>query len=296
MRAAAALLLLLLALAACGSSRPAGPPEDEILTGLAGSAHRALELDEPESAVRLYGRALARARERDDALMIADMGFGQATASLAAGDARAALQTAREVRRDLARRGRGATPRVALAEATALHRLGRVAEADAVAAEAVAAGAEDPEAALRARFLRGLVAAGRGDVAAVASSRAALAGATQPAFRADALELAGLEALMRGDPRSATEHAAGAATLRRDSLDYRGLSRALALEARARQRLGQDALAADLLLRAGQGAAQRGERADASRWLAEAARLGGAAGRPALVAEARREVAALERR
>ena len=292
----AVLLLLALALCACGGgARDTGPPEDEVLTRLAGSAHRALELDEPESAATLYGRALARARERDDALAIADMGFGQATAALAHGDAAGALRVAEEVRVDLARRGRGPPPRLALVEATALHRLGRVAEAQAMAAEVSARGAEDRGAALRAHFLVGLIAAGQGDRARLAASRAALEGATEPAYRADAVELAGHEALLAGDARGAAERAAAAATLRRDALDYRGLSRALALEGTARARLGETALAADLMLRAGQGAAERGERQDARRWLAEAARLGGTARRPALVAEARRSSAALAR-
>jgi hypothetical protein len=288
-------LILLLCLAACGGgpARDPGPPEDEVLTRLAGSASRALDLDEPESAARLYARALARARERDDAAAIDDMGFGQATSALAHGDAPGALRVAQEVRDDLARRGRAATPRLLLAEATALHRLGRTAEAGARATEAVRRGAEDPAAARRATFLLGLMAAEAGDVARVEAARAVLAGAAEPAFRADATELAGQAALLRGDARQAAAEAATAASLRRDALDYRGLSRALALEGAARARLGQAALAADLLHRAGQGAAARGEGADARRWLADAGRFATQAGRPALLADIRRSAAAL---
>jgi len=287
-------LPVLLLLAACGGgSREQRPPEDEILARLAGSANRALELDEPESAARLYERALARARERDDAGAIADMAFGQATAALAHGDARGALRVSQEVRQELARRGRAATPALLLTEATALHRLGRAAEAEARAAEVASRGGEDRAAAARATFLLGLIAAERGDVARVAAARAALDGAREAAFRADAVELAGHEALLRGDARRAAAEAGAAATLRRDAVDYRGLSRALALEGTARARLGQAAPAADLLLRAGQGAAARGERADARRWLGEAGRLAAQAGRPAMAAEARRSAGSL---
>jgi hypothetical protein len=289
-------LILALALSACGGApRDTGPPEDEVLTRLASSANRALQLDEPQSAATLYGRALARARERDDALAIADMGFGQATAMLAHGDAEGALRVAEDVRLELARRGRGPTPRLALAQATALHRLGRSREAQAMAATVAARGSEDPTAAMRAQFLVGLIAAGQGDRTTLAASRAALEGATEPAYRADAVELAAHESLLAGDPRRAATLAAAAADLRREALDYRGLSRSLALEGSAQAALGQTARAADLMLRAGQGAAERGERQDARRWLAEAIRLGDAARRPSLVAEARRSSASLGR-
>lgn len=284
------LLLASLALAGCGggAAREAAPPEDPVLERLAGSAHRALELDEAESAARLYARALDRARERDDAQAMADMGFGQATAALAHGDAEGALRVARGVRLDLERRGRMALPRLKLAEATALHRLGRRGEAEGLARDVAGQGAQDGAAALRASFLLGLIAAEEGDLARLAVARTAFAGATEPAFQADAVELAAREALLRGDARRAAAEAGAAAALRRDALDYRGLSRALALEGDARARLGQRVAAADLLRRAAQGAAQRGEQADARRWRAEATRLERPAGRPEIARSARR--------
>lgn len=288
------LLLAALLAGACGGGggmAETGVAEDEVLTRLAGSATRALELDQAQSAALLYARALARARERDDAALMDDMAFGQATAALAQGDARAALEVAQEVRTDLARRGRPASPRLLLAEATALHRLGRAAEAGDRAREVTQRAAAGPSAGLRAWFLLGLLAAARGDGPALTAARAALAGGEGVAFIADATELDAHLALLRGDPRAAAVQAAAAGTLRQEALDYRGLSRALALEGRARARLGQGAAAADLLLRAGQGAAARGEVADARAWLAEAARLAAAAGRPALAAEARRMLA-----
>lgn len=288
------LLLAALLAGACGGGVPeGGAAEDEVLTRLAGSATRALELDQPQSAAQLYARALARARERDDAARIDDMAFGQATAALAQGDARAALAVTEEVRTDLARRGRPASPRLLLAEATALHRLGRAAAAESRAAEVTQRAAEDPAAGLRGWFLRGLLAAARGDLPALVSARAALVGGEGAAFIADAAELEAHLATLRGEPRVAAERAAAAGALRQDALDYRGLSRALALEGSAWARRGEQARAADLLLRAGQGAAARGEAADARAWLTEAARLATTSGRPALTAEARRALAGL---
>ncbi|HYI83806.1 MAG TPA: hypothetical protein VEX11_11425 [Acetobacteraceae bacterium] len=54
-------------------------------------------------------------------------------------------------------------------------------------------------------------------------------------------------------------------------MDYRGLGRTPALQAQAVRRLGDLAGAADLLLRAGRGAAARGEAAEARRWLGDGA-------------------------
>ncbi|MGG5823799.1 hypothetical protein [Falsiroseomonas sp. HW251] len=265
-------LAVLLLLAGCAVRDPA-PPEDETLARLAGSANRALELDEPGSAATLYRRALDRARERDDAGAIADMAFGEATARLAQGDAAAAERIAREVREELARRNRAASPRLVLVEATALLRLGRDGQAEALASQVVRRGAEDPAAAKRAWFLLGLVAARRGDVAGVQRAEVALHDAGDPAFQADAVELAAHVALLRGDAQRGADDAAAAALLRQQALDYRGLSRALALEGAARAALGDAALAADLYRRAALGAARRGERDDARRWEAEAGRL-----------------------
>jgi hypothetical protein len=286
---------LLLALAACGGSRDPAPPEDEVLDRLAHAAHRALELDQPGSAAGLYARALARARERDDPAAIADMAFGQATSLLAAGDAAAAQRVAREVREELNRRNRAATPGLVLVEAAALQRLGRADEAEPLARQAVLRAPESPAAALRARFLLGLIAAGRGDLPALTAQEQALAGHADPAFQADAVELAAHAELLRGNAQRAADEAAAAALLRQQALDYRGLSRALALEGAARAALGDAPRAADLYLRAAQGAARRGEFADARRWLAEASRLARAARRPAILAAARRAEAGLRR-
>ncbi|MBU8539304.1 hypothetical protein [Falsiroseomonas tokyonensis] len=266
---------LLLLLAACGGrAPPAGPPRDGVLDRAADAARDALNQDQPVVAGRLYAQALARARERDDAVAIDAMGFGQATSALARGDAPAALAVAREVRAELARRGRGASAGLLLAEATALFRLGRMAESDALARIVASRGAENPEAALRAHFLVGLLAAGRGDLPGVEAARAAIGAPDQLAYRADAVELEGLAALLRGDAATARLQGVTAAALRRDSLDYRGLSRALALQAAALERLGEREAAADAWLRAGRGAAERSE-ADARGWLDRAQQLAG---------------------
>jgi hypothetical protein len=290
-------LLLVGLLLACGgkSAPPSGPPEDEVFGRLMHSAHRALELEQPASAARLYARALTRARERDDAAAIDDAAFGQATAALAHGDAVGAQTVAAGARRELARRARPASAGLLLAEATALHRLGKLQEADMLAAAVVARGVEDPAAASRATFLRGLVAATRRDLHGVLAARAALGDPGAPAFQADAAELEALAAQLRGDAHTAQLRATAARAARQLALDYRGLSRALALEGHAVGQLGNPGAAADLLLRAGRGAAERGEILDARRWLMEAEAQAIQGGVRSVAAEARRTAAALPR-
>lgn len=279
---------LALVLAACGSTPAAPPPPPDETLGRAARAGRlALEVERPAEAARLYGVALARARERDDAQAIADTGIGLAAAELARGQQAAALRTVREVRAELARRNATVPPSLILAEALALYRLGNHTEADAAAALVTAQASEDEDAARRAWFLRGLIAADRGDAATLAEARAALGEPTSPGFRGDARELAAASALAAGDAGAARRLAVEAALARREGLDYRGLGRALALEADAARRMGDEVAAADLLLRAGRGAAARGEWALARRWLNAAELLARQARAPDIAAAAR---------
>ncbi len=105
-RLAVCTALPLLAGACAGRGGPSPPrAEDEVLARANQAAHAALELERPGEAARLYAAALARARERDDPVAIIDAAVGQAIAALAAGEARAAFEVAREVREGLARRG-----------------------------------------------------------------------------------------------------------------------------------------------------------------------------------------------
>jgi hypothetical protein len=284
-----ALLLGVLALAGCGA-RPAAPPppEDRLMRQSAEAGRLALEAGRGEEAERLYRNALARARQSDAPEAIAATATGVAAALLAQrkpGEARAEVEA---VVAELRRREVAATPSLLLAGALARHGAGDAAGAEALAAEVASRGAEDAEAARRATFLRGLIAAEGGDAAGLDAARAALAGAEGAGFRADLAELKGRAALLRGAPAEAEAFAMAAAALRNESLDYRGVSRALALAAQAAERQGARDRAADLYFRAGRGAGQRGETAEAGRWLGRAEALARAAGDRALAEAARR--------
>jgi hypothetical protein len=290
MRTAALLLLLL---AACGGSRPAAPPpaEDRLLRQSADAGRLALEAGRGEEAERHYRNALARAGQGDSAVAIGATATGVAAALLERQQPREALAEVDRAVAELRRRGAEPPPALLLAGALARYRLNDLEGAAAAASAVLARGEEDPEAARRAMFLRGLVAADRRDAEAVAAARLAL-GEPEPAgFRADAEELAARVALLRGEASSAEAAAGRAAVLRNDALDYRGVSRALAIAAEAAERQGARGRAADLYFRAGRGAFARAEpegrlwliRAEAlaretgDRVLAEAAR---AAARP----------------
>jgi hypothetical protein len=271
MRGAAALLLLLLA--ACGGARPEPAPVDEVLRNHLAAGRLALDAARHEEAARQYGLALGRARARDSAPDIAEAATGRAAALLARGEVRAALEEAEAARHDMLRRGAPVPPTLRLAEAAARYRAGDAPGARALLDPWPEGG--EAEAAQRAAFLLGLIAAEAGDAGALAQARARLGEPAARGLRADAEELAARAALLAGDGAGAEAAALRALEDRRAALDDRGVTRALALAADAAARQGARARDADYALRAGQGAAARGEAEEARRLLERARRLGG---------------------
>jgi hypothetical protein len=232
------------------------------------AAGLALSLERPNEAIAQYKLALERARARDDAAAIGDYGYDMAVAQLAANQPDKALATVRMTRSELARRGVGSFAALDLAEATACYRIGDKAMSDRLASQ-VEAG-DDQTAALRASFLRGLIADETGDAAGMDRAIAHLSSGVSPDQQADRDELLARRDLRQGAFASATELAEQAAKLRRDALDYRDMARALAVAADAAARGGHSQLAADLYMRAGQSAAAQGDASTARPWLQRA--------------------------
>ena len=264
--------MLLALLSGCSGSAPdpTAPLADATLQRETNAGRLAYELERDEEAATQYRVALTRAQERDDLEAIGDIGYNLTVAELRANTPDRALADVRATRAEFERRGAEPFPALLLAEATALYRIGAVAEADR-AAQPIQRAA-DADAAARATFLRGLIADERGDEAGLSAAVDRLSGAKTQALEADFAELAAWLALRRSDPVRARQQAARAAELRQQTLDYRGLARALAIEGVAAERAGDDA-AADLFLRAGRSAAAQGDKADARKWLRRATSL-----------------------
>ena len=277
-------------LAGCGGGKPAdpGPPRDIRLDGANTAGSQAMTMGLPEVAIRQFSVALARAYERDDAGAIADAAFNLALAQMRAGDPRAALVTVRSAEAELTRRRAPMPAELGLAEAAAAYRAGDPASALAASQRALDRPAGDADTVPRAWFIIGLVAADRGDRAALAQALAALRPSKSADLEADRLELQGRAALLDDRPGDALPMLEQSAANRQQALDYRGMARALALAGDASLRIGRTADAASFFLRAGRSALLQGDTAMANPLLGRAAELGRQTGQTAIVDEVTR--------
>ncbi|MFO1084762.1 MAG: hypothetical protein U1E21_09380 [Reyranellaceae bacterium] len=290
--------LVALALAACGGGGPAdpGPSPDAKLDQANRAGGQALSMDMPSLAVRQYKTALQRAYERDDAGAIADVSYNLALAQMRAGDAKAAIATVQDAQRDLDRRRAAIPAELFLVLAAASYRANDLAAADSAAQETLSRTSSDSDTAPRAWFIRGLVAAQRGDGPALTQAIAALPPSKQADLQADREELEGRAALLDNRPAEALARLQRAAYNRQQALDYRGMARALASAADAAQRSGQSTEAADLLLRAGRSALLQGDTATALPLLRRAEETARQTGQNGIVEEvARLRKTAVER-
>ncbi len=265
--------LAVLIVAGCGGGPhvPATADDDPRIEGARRVAALAFAQGRHDQAVQLYARALELAQARDDGRALGDLGYDLAVVQLRRGDAAASLAASATARAELRRHGLPAFPELALAEAVALHRLGRAQEAEALA---IALTPDGGATGRRARFLVGLIAAERGDAPALAAARAGLTTDPDAEWRADAAELAARAAALNGDHRAARTAFAATVDLRRETLDYPGMARALAAAASSALATGERDEAASLYLRAGRSMTlSGGGAARAEGWLAMAERL-----------------------
>lgn len=272
-------MAVLLLLAGCGGGAAPEVPQDRALALAADSGRQSLEYDRLKQSAAQYQQAYTLALARNDVRAIGDFGYNLAVVQLADNDAATALRTALRTRAALAVRGAQVFAELDLVQAAVLHRLGREAEADILAARAQASAAS-PATRDRASYLRGVVADARGDAAGLVAALAAFGQPKSPPpdWNADREDLLARLALLRGQYRDAAAHAQRAADFYRTQLDYRAMADAVVLAARAMQRDGAPQDAARFYLQAGQSAAARGDAASATRWLKQAVQLEADAG------------------
>ena len=230
-----------------------------------------LSLDRPADAVQQFRTALQRAELRDDLSAISDYGYNLATAELIDSQPDAALATARQVKAELARRNSASSPDLELLEAIALYRTGSRTEADTLASSLEQSSQQDISS--QACFLRGLIADDRNDLAGLEDASRCVNQSASGANSANALELSARISLRQGDGSAAQAAANAAADLRRQTREYYGMARCLALAGAAARQARSPSAAASFYLRAGRSAAEQGNATDARQWLQTALSL-----------------------
>ena len=156
-------------------------------------------MDMPSLAVRQYKVALSRAYERDDAGAIGDVAYNLALAQMKAGDSKDAVATVRETRAELDRRRVAVPPSLILVQAAAAYRSGDLGRRPPPS-RSLDRPRQDPDAVRRAWFIRGLVAADRGDAAPRPGDRRPARPTKQADLEADRQELQGRAALLDNRP------------------------------------------------------------------------------------------------
>jgi hypothetical protein len=249
----------------------------------------------PSLAVREYKVALTRAMNARRRRRHRRCGHNLALAQMRSAT-KAALATVRDARADLERRHVQIPAELFLVEAAAAYRIGDYAGASAAAQQALDRQAKDPDTVPRAWFIRGLVAAERGDSAALGQAIAALPPTKQADLEADRQELQGRAALLDNRPADALALFQQSAANRQQALDYRGMARELALGGDIALLSSRAPDSAYLSLRAGRSALLQGDTATALPLLKQAEDLARQTAQASIVEEvARLRKAAAER-
>jgi tetratricopeptide (TPR) repeat protein len=248
-----------------------------------------------QRAADLYRQALARAHRRDDHEAIVDTQYNLAVVLLHLGSLAEARTVVDDAKTELAWSAQVAPVHLLLLEATLLYRSGQTAAAWSLSEQILARAAESGAIA-RTQFLRGLMAAERTDTARLREAVAATENARRPELRADHAELRGYLAMAERQWGAAVQAFNDAAELRRESLDYASMVRALAKAGEAAEQDRQQRAAAIFYLRAGRSASQLGQKREALHWLTRAQLLARQAGDIRTLEEVRAYLAQLQKR
>jgi tetratricopeptide (TPR) repeat protein len=292
-------IALVVAISACGSRQvpQATAPVDEGFELTSRAAGAAFSKREYGRAADLYRQALKHAYARDDREAIVDTQYNLAVALLRLGSVEEAQAVVNDAKAELSRAGQAAPAHLLLLEATILYRVGQTAAAWDISEQILAGTAEVASGVMaKTQFLRGLMAAERGDKARLQEAVAAIEQANHPDLRADHAELRGYLAMTEGHWEAAVQGFDAAAELRREFLDYASMIRALAMAGEASERGERQRAAAVFYLRAGRSASQLGRTPEALRWLMRAQLLASQAGDASTLQEVLAYLALLQER
>ena len=273
------LALLIAALVGCGSNKPAEeiPAADERMERTNRVAQIAFQSGRYAQAATLYRKVAELAYERDDVLGAVDAQYNAAVCLVRLDRVAEADALLQRTKAELERADQAEPVELRLLEATVLYRQRRYQEAWALT-EQIISSHPDSQAAHRAQFLRGLIAADQDDQARLRMVMADIGVSDDDRLKADQLELAGHLALLEGRYDASVADFAQSARLRSAGSDYRGTVRALAKAGEAAEAAGRPSQASVHYLRAGRSALHQGARERAYDLLIRARTLADQAG------------------
>jgi len=274
----------------CGSSPQVRekPGADQSLERLNRAARQAFDKGRIEQAASFYRKALERALVRDDAGAIVDAQYNLAVCLMKLNSHAETMQLVRQAEAELTLTDQSKMADLLLLKAVLFYQSAQPDDAWQVTQQILSMTPQTtPVIRGRTHFLRGLIAAERGDVHQLRSEIAALGRPQNPSLRGDLLELQGHLALAEQNWNAAVKAFDEAVMLRRETIDYQAMMKVLALAANACQKAGKTKAASQRYLRAGRSAVLQTDYDAARIWLNQADQLANAAGDDQIAREAR---------
>ena len=257
------LMLVLLApgLIACAPNKPAEeiPAADNRMERTNRVAQIAFQSCRYAQAASLYRKVAELAYEHDDISGAVDAQYNAAVCLVRLERVDEADALLQRTKAELDRADRAEPAELRLLEATVLYRQRRYQEAWALTGEIIA-NLPESQAAHRAQFLRGLIAADQDDEARLRMVMADIGASDDDRLKADRLELAGHLAFLEERYDASVADFAESARLRSAVSDYRGTVRSLAKAGEAAEAAGRPSQASVHYLRAGRSALHQGAR------------------------------------
>ena len=291
------LAVVILTVSGCGSAPPKqkGPVPDADLEKFNRAARLAFDKGRLQQAATFYQKALERAYVRDDTAAILDAQYNLAICLMNLQVYEEALAVVQRANREMALAGGGNSPDFLLLKAFILYHRGDSDEAWKITDQILSTDAQASSVVnSKTHYLRGLIASKQGDKDQLREAIAALGQPKQEQLRADYQELLGHLAMAEQNGDAALEAFDTAAKLRRETLDYRGMVKVLALAGKAGEKAGRSKEASIRYLRAGRSAVLQGFFDDAQKWLNQSVQLAKNAGEDKIVQEARNYLQQIE--